>query len=139
MRKSGVQLDRETLSLVQRRRENRFACLKPIYVRPFAQSVEEKFLYSRLLDCSEHGLCVLTPAPMQPKEQFLLKLWLERLSLILYTVRNCIQADYASWRIGAEFREIVGLSHINASDVVLESLLKLPDKPIIRSGILNAP
>jgi hypothetical protein len=139
MRKSGVHLEGEVASQIQRRVETRFSCIKPIYVRPFAQSVDEKFMYSRLLDCSAHGLCVLTPRPMQPKEQFLLKLRLERLSLILYTVRNCIQADYASWRIGAEFREIVGVSHLNPTAVVLESLLKLPDKPMMRSGILNAP
>jgi hypothetical protein len=139
MRKSGVHLDEEVLNQVQRRVEARFACIKPIYVRPFAQSVDEKFMYSRLLDCSVHGVCVLTPRPMQPKEQFLLKVRLERLALILYTVRNCVQADYASWRIGAEFHEIVGASPINPGPVVLESLLKLPDKPVVRSGILNAP
>jgi hypothetical protein len=139
MRKSGVHLDDEVLSEVQRRREARFACGKPIYVRPFAQSVDEKFLYSRLLDCSTHGVCVLTPKPMQPREQFLLKLRFERLALVLYTVRNCTQGDYASWRIGAEFTEIVGTPQINPSATVLEYLLKLPDKVLVRPGIANGP
>jgi len=140
MRKSGVHLDGETLQQEQRRREKRFACIKPVYVRPFAQSVDEKFLYSRLLDCSSHGVCVLAPRPMQPREQFLLKLRFERLALVLYTVRNCMEGDYASWRIGAEFNEIIGLSQIDAGNAVLESLLKLPDKPVLtRPGILNAP
>jgi hypothetical protein len=139
MRKSGATLDGELLNQAQRRRESRFACLKPVYVRPFAQSVDEKFLYSRLLDCSSHGVCVLTPTPMQPREQFLLKLRFERLALVLYTVRNCIQGDYASWRVGAEFTEIIGVSQLNPQNAVLECLMKLPDKPVIRPGIYNAP
>ena len=139
MRKSGVHLDDEVLNQVQRRREARFACGKPIYVRPFAQAVDEKFLYSRLLDCSSHGVCVLAPMRMQPRDQFLLKLRFERLALVLYTVRNCCEGDYASWRIGAEFTEIIGVSQLNPSNAVLESLLKLPDKPMLRPGIQNAP
>ena len=139
MRKSGVHLDAEVLNQVQRRREARFSCVKPIYVRPFAQSVDEKFLYSRLLDCSAHGVCVLTPRPMQPREQFLLKLRFERLALVLYTVRSCTEGDYASWRIGAEFNEIIGLSEINPGEFVRERLLQMPVKPPVRPGILNAP
>jgi hypothetical protein len=139
MRKSGVQLDEKVLDQEQRRRQARFACLKPIYVRPLAQSVEEKFLYSRLIDCSSGGVCVLAPTPMQPRDQFLLKLRFERLLLVLYTVRNCIQGDYASWRIGAEFKEIIGISELDPGNAVLERLLKLPDKPQLRPGIYNAP
>ena len=139
MRKSGVHPEGEAIDQLQRRREKRLACIKPIYVRPFAQSVDEKFLFSRLLDCSPHGVCVLAPTRMQPRDQFLLKLRFERLMLVLYTVRNCTEADYANWRIGAEFTEIVGVSPIEAAHVVFESLQAMPDKIIPRAGIRNAP
>ncbi|HTL28879.1 MAG TPA: PilZ domain-containing protein [Tepidisphaeraceae bacterium] len=139
MRQSGVHLEGEAVGRLQRRRELRVTCVKPIYVRPFAQSIDEKFLFSRLLDCSPHGVCVLAPTRMQPRDQFLLKLRFERLMLVLYTVRNCTEADYVNFRIGAEFTEIVGVSPLNAAQVVFESLQEMPDRIIRRTGIQNAP
>jgi hypothetical protein len=117
---------------LQRRRESRIECLKPIYVRPCAHHLDEKFFYSRLLDCSPHGVCVVVPKPLEPREQFLLKLRFQRLTLVLYTVRNCTEADYSGWRVGAEFREIVGASEADAAQVVYDALLNQPDRLVPR-------
>ena len=126
----GAHLDGEMIKQLQRRREARISCVKPVYVRPCVGMLENKFVYSKMLDCSPRGLCLLAPTRMEPREQFLLKLRFERLMLVLYTVRHCAEGDYANWRIGAEFSGIVGVSPIHAPEVVFETLLSLPDQPV---------
>lgn len=80
---------------------------KPVEILPCARLPgDERFVTVRLRDCSLDGLGLLADFPMKPGEQFLAKLELDGLMLMLYTVRHCEPAPGGGHRIGAEFTRV---------------------------------
>jgi hypothetical protein len=59
------------------------------------------------MDFSDHGIGLSVSEPISRGEQFILKIKLPELVLLVFTVRCCVP-DARRYRIGAEFYGIVG-------------------------------
>jgi hypothetical protein len=66
-----------------------------------------EFEQAELMDCSLHGIGILFHRQLPLGAQFLLKLKLNRVTLLSYVVRNC-RSEGTSFRIGAQFLRQVG-------------------------------
>ena len=78
----------------------------------------------RVVDCSVGGVGILSDQPMRADDVFLLKLKLDRVCLLVYTVRHCRPTASDLFRIGAVFTGFVAGGHGNADpSAVLEALL----------------
>jgi hypothetical protein len=59
---------------------------------------------AEIIDCSMHGLGLLSTLPIQPGQQFIVKLAIAaKVKLLLYTVQNCSPSDKSHYRLGARF------------------------------------
>src|SRR5436853_7112920 len=76
-----------------RRQEGRINCYKSITLLPCVAEELWQFKRAWLVDCSPHGVGLIVSAAIQPGQQFLLKLKLDRLMLVIYTVRHCRPAS----------------------------------------------
>jgi hypothetical protein len=63
----------------------------------------DRFVAARLTNCSLHGLGMTTSQALQPGQQFIVRLKLDRLVLMLYTLRYCIPTKRDEYRVGAKF------------------------------------
>src|SRR5438046_5323175 len=74
----------------ERRREPRIASNRVIAILPCASATQKTWRFSaaRLLDCSAKGLGLVTSLPFESGDQFLVKLQLQRIVLVQYTVRQ---------------------------------------------------
>src|SRR5688572_20217060 len=61
------------------------------------------FITARLTDCSLNGLGMMTSAALEVGEQFFVRLKIEKLTLLVYTVRYCIPMKADEFRVGAKF------------------------------------
>ena len=107
-----------------RRREDRVPCSRRVAVLPYAMRGEWKFGGAWLLDCSPHGVGLLTGSPMNGGDQFLLKLKARgMLLLVVYTVRYCRPADGGRHRIGAEFGGFLRTGELEDAGALFRLLL----------------
>ena len=104
-------------SLAERRREQRFACRRPIELLGCAGDVSWSSLKAEMIDCSAHGIGIVVGRPLQAGEQFMVKVRLSTTAVVLYTVRNCRKSE-EGYRIGAEFVGYV----VAGGDVSRESI-----------------
>lgn len=65
------------------------------------------FIEAQVIDFSDHGIALWICEPFRSGEQFILKIKLERMTLLVYTAQNCVP-DGGSYRVGAVFGGIVG-------------------------------
>lgn len=86
----------------QRRSEARHACDREISIMPLSDA-GDRFVTARLTNCSMHGLGMTTSHPLEPGQQFLVRLKLDRLVLMVYTLRYCIPTKRDEYRVGAKF------------------------------------
>jgi hypothetical protein len=107
----------------ERRREPRIGCDKQIAILPCMSEKDWAFKSVGLLDCSPHGLSLLSEEAMQPEDQFLAKLRLEKMTLVLYTVRHCTATAQGLFRIGAEFSGIISGPDDGGPEAVLSALI----------------
>jgi hypothetical protein len=84
------------------RRDERLPCAGAIEVLPCKPKGEWKFAAGDLVNCSRHGISMRFREPMQPNEQFLVKLKLDAVQLLVFSVRWCMAAG-PDYLIGAEF------------------------------------
>src|SRR5439155_27282522 len=63
---------------------------------------EWRFITGELVDCSAHGLAVRVAQPMKIGQDFMVKLRLDRVVLLLYSVRHCAR-EGDGYRVGAQF------------------------------------
>jgi hypothetical protein len=110
-----------------RRCEERIDHRRMIQVLPTLADEEWKFLWAELIDCSPHGMGLFLKNPLKPGSDFLVKLRLDSIVLLLYTVRHC-EAEGKGWRIGARFTGVTGDPIRRDPQTVLDALLK-PDPP----------
>src|SRR5436309_2431067 len=104
------------------RREQRFACRRPIELLPGADASWNQ-LACQLLDCSIHGIGLIAPRALAAGEQFLLTLKLGSGAVILYTVRNCRPTD-GGYRIGAEFTSYVVAPSQATRETIVDALMR---------------
>ena len=76
-----------------------------------------------LFDCSPRGLGLRSAESMQRGDQFLAKLRLERVTLVLYTVAHCTALGPRSFYIGAEFIGVVGNPNDSDASAALKVLI----------------
>jgi PilZ domain len=107
----------------ERRREPRIPCDKQIAILPAASEKDWAFKSVGLFDCSPRGLGLIAEDPIAPGEQFLAKLKLAKLTMVVYTVRYCTPIARGQFKIGAEFTGVIGSPDGCDPNVVLDALL----------------
>jgi hypothetical protein len=107
----------------QPRGEPRTRCNKQIAILPCASERNWSFRIVTLLDCSPRGLGLRSEQSMQLGDQFLAKLQLERLTMVLYTVRHCTTTGPRQFYIGAEFIGVVGSPNDSDASAALKVLM----------------
>jgi hypothetical protein len=105
-----------------RRSEPRILCERPIPILRLAGDGEGAFIPGRLTDCSLHGLGLMSPQPIESGEQFLARLKLEKLTLLIYTVRYCIPMKADQFRVGAKFTAYTAASFQGDLGAVITAL-----------------
>ena len=81
-----------------------------------------------MVDCSLHGICILSPLQFAAGERFLAKLRVkQRLVLSVYTSRHCIQEN-KKYKVGAEFTGFISGVH-DDPDQILKALVVESEKP----------
>jgi hypothetical protein len=91
------------------RREPRTKLTRRIEILPASAMTGSNWQLTsvELVDCSLRGVGFIADAPMNAGEQFLARLDLGTVSLLLYTVRHCSSTDDGKrFRIGAEFTRV---------------------------------
>jgi hypothetical protein len=87
----------------ERRCEPRFLTAKTISVVPCDLDWNMRFHRVEMVDCSIHGIGILSPLLFAAGERFLAKLRVRRrLFLCVYTSRHCVQEN-KKYKVGAEF------------------------------------
>jgi hypothetical protein len=110
-----------------RRREDRVTCHKTVTLLPCVADEVWQFRRALLIDCSPHGIGIVTSSPMQAGQQFLLKLKLDKLMLVIYTVKHCRASTPRRYQIGAEFHGFVQTGEMKDPQTLLEALLAAQD------------
>ena len=85
----------------------------------------EKLVFERaeLVDCSPHGIAVIFHRSLPINGQFLLKLKLDRVYMLSYTVRNCRPEGKSYFRIGAQFSREAGGEPVPEPETIHQALL----------------
>ena len=121
--------DLSSSEATQRRKEERTPCRNVVLM---ACGERESLLFEEapLIDCSLHGIRILMPRPLAVGDDILVKLKLPRIALVVYSVRHC-HAEGAGYRIGAEFRNVVGINAAAATTdlAAIAACLRSGDKP----------
>lgn len=107
----------------ERRGEPRTRCNKQIAILPCESERNLSFRTVTLFDCSPRGLGLRSAESMQRGDQFLAKLRLERVTLVLYTVAHCTALGPRSFYIGAEFIGVVGNPNDSDASAALKVLI----------------
>ncbi len=105
-----------------KRREERLAHRRMIQILPNFLDPEWKFLWAELINCSPNGLGLLVPQPLKIGQDFMVQLRMERVLLLLYSVRHCTQAE-GGYRVGAQFTGLASDPVRRDPRAVLEALL----------------
>jgi len=92
---AAVEVDR-------RRSEPRTLCDREIAMMPL-NGEADRFATALLTDCSPHGLGLVLTDPVKAGEQVLVRLNLNKMVLLVYTVRYCIPMKLSQFRAGALF------------------------------------
>jgi hypothetical protein len=89
LRKAGM--------LSSRRREKRLPCRRAIRILCGFDP-----LAATLVQCSAHGVAVLSPQAIAAGEQFMIQVNVRAMALLVYTVRHCQPLPEKQFRLGAE-------------------------------------
>jgi hypothetical protein len=92
----------------ERRKEPRFPHEREIVILPCASPQEWTFRTVHLYDCSRHGIGIITTEPFKRGDEFLAKLKVKRMTMVLYRVCHCEQLEDGRFKIGANLVEFVG-------------------------------
>ncbi|MCC6423223.1 MAG: PilZ domain-containing protein [Phycisphaerales bacterium] len=110
-------------SAAEHRCERRFSCIRKIKIVSTDKSDNHPSKEVELLDCSAHGLGLLTADPMEVGSQFIATLNREGTLLVLYTVRHCRPAEQGRFKIGASFDAFFGSPTMQNPQEILNTLL----------------
>ena len=104
----------------EKRRERRVSC--EVVIMPCGTLASGKFRKARLVDCSATGIGILSTRSFPPGEQFLLKVKVKSVALLVYTVRYNHELEAGIYRIGAELAGCIGPQNCDAQ-TILNALL----------------
>ena len=104
-----------------RRSETRILCNRAISLLPLAGE-EGRFLSAQLTDCSPHGLGLMLSEPLPAGGQVLIRLNLNKLVLLVYTVRYCIPTKIGQYRTGGRFTGYAASSFGGDLDSIVSAL-----------------
>lgn len=104
----------------EKRRERRVSC--EVVIMPCGTLASGKFRKARLVDCSATGIGILSTRSFPPGEQFLLKVKVKSVALLVYTVRYNRELEAGIYRIGAELAGCIGPQNCDAQ-TILNALL----------------
>jgi hypothetical protein len=99
-------------------------CRKSIRVIPARRLQEGVSVPAELVDCGCHGVSVMLDRPMEVGEQFVIKLQLDRLRMLIYAVRHC-QPMGSQYHIGAEFTGLFAVPAAVEPSAILNALLSM--------------
>ncbi len=105
----------------EKRQEPRHAANRMIELMPCKNSPAWRVIEAELVDCSAHGLGFLIDRPMASDEEFLVKLRLGKLMLLLYTVQHC-RPENGRFRVGAKFTGLVADKFNGDAQAILNAL-----------------
>jgi PilZ domain-containing protein len=98
-----------SMAWAERRGVQRMSCQREVEILSTRAARGEGFRAVGLHDCSAHGISLVSAEPMEPGEQFIVKLRAESPSLVTYTVRHCTPAgDGQHYNIGAALTAFIG-------------------------------
>ena len=92
-----------------RRREPRFSCEKEVAVLPCRATEGWGFFTTRMFDCSQHGIGILSERQIPQGDQFMVRLGLDVTRLVIYSVCYCVPMSGGGYKIGAELIRVVGM------------------------------
>jgi len=101
-----------------RRAEERIARERPIVILPCTTQPDWDFKTVLLSDCSPHGLAIIARERMKRGDEFLAKVKIQRMTMVVYRVCHCQALPDGRYRIGAKLVECVG-----TPDEILAALL----------------
>ena len=107
-----------------RRAEQRVNHRRRIRLLPCVARSNWSFREAELVDCSTRGLALLLDETMSPGEQFLVPLRMQKVRLLMYTVRNCQSAGPRRYRVGAEFSGFTASEYDGDPADILKSMLE---------------
>ena len=87
----------------RRRSEPRISCNREISILTLDGDAEQRFVTAYLTDCSEHGLGMTLSEPVKAGRQLLVRMNLNRMVLLVYTLKYCIPTQASQFRAGAKF------------------------------------
>src|ERR1700683_3524738 len=91
----------------ERRSEPRYTSARTISILPCDRDWNMRFHRVQMVDCSLHGLGIISPLQLDVGERFLAKLRVSRrLVLSVYTSRHCTQ-EGQKYKIGAVFTGVI--------------------------------
>jgi hypothetical protein len=114
---------RSAPSGADRRREARVACEKDVAILPCRTDEGWGFALARMFDCSPRGIGIITERKLPAGDQFMVKVKLDIVRLLIYTVRHCVPADGGRYKIGAELNRIVGMDAGHQTNDFLNAML----------------
>ena len=96
----------------RRRGEARVACERTLAILPCSSDDPAHFVRVQATDCSPHGLGLLLPQHVEPGQQILARLEIDRQpTLLMYTVRYCIPMKADQFRTGVRFSGYVAQTY----------------------------
>jgi hypothetical protein len=96
-------------------------CDRPISMMSMGTG-DEQYSTAQLTDCSPRGLGLMAPEQLQAGQQVLIRLKLDRVVLLVYTIRYCIPMNASQFRTGARFTGYAASSFHGDARSVLTAL-----------------
>jgi hypothetical protein len=89
----------------RRRSEPRILCDREISIMALdtGDQSDQRFVTAHLTDCSEHGLGLTLSEPAKAGQQLLVRMNLNKMVLLVYTLKYCIPTQASQFRAGARF------------------------------------
>ena len=103
--------------VVERRREPRYPTHKLVRV---VYNMGEQRVW--VIQCSARGVAILSRAPMQTGEQFMIQLKLGAMTLLVYVVRFCREERKGIFRVGGELVRVSAPGQVSFR-AILDALL----------------
>jgi hypothetical protein len=105
----------------RRRTEPRTLCDRPIAIMPM-DGEETRFAPAQLSDCSPHGLGMTMTSAVKAGQQVLVRMNLNKMVLLVYTVRYCIPMKVGQYRAGARFTGYAANSFQGETESIVAAL-----------------
>jgi hypothetical protein len=93
-----------------------------VVIMAYGEGENLQFETATLIDCSPDGISIQFHRPLSVDQNFLLKLKLERVTLVQYVVKTCTPAG-RQFRIGAQFTGYVGAGDDLPTDAAYQALM----------------